>query len=544
MKSVARVFLAAALTMLVLATNFQTGIAQDKLIAQSTTDCSYGGEFKAIEAVDMATVKFTLCAPDAAFLSKIAFQSFAISPAAYLQKTGGKGDLLSVPIGTGPYKLEKWDKGNQIILTRNDAYWGDKAKAKTVIFKWTAEASTRLLELQAGTADGIDNVAPGDFDVISKDANLALLKRPALNVSFLGMNNTMPPFDNVKFRQAMAYAIDRKRIVDNFYPEGSTVATQFVPPAIFGFTKESESFPYDPAMAKKLIAESGVPTPIKLTLGYRNVVRAYLPQPAVVAQDIQAQLKDLGIDVQVQEVESGTFITQVNGGKVPFFLIGWSADWPDATNFLDTHFGAGSPPTFGNTFKEITDPLTKASHSADQKVRYPLYVEANNKIRDLVPMVPIANGGSATAFKNTIKGAQASPLTDEKFAAMENTKGDQLVFIQGAEPISMYCADESDGETFRVCGQISEGLYGYEINGTSPVPKLATQCTPNTDLTTWTCKLRPGVKFHDGSPVTANDVALSWIVQWDAANPLHTGRVTQFTYLSDTFGGFLNPPKK
>src|SRR5713226_2182897 len=394
MKSVARIALAGSLMVLALAVTVQPGIAQGQLISQSTKDCSYGGEFKAIEAVDQMTVKFTLCAPDAAFLSKIAFQSFGITPAAYLQKTGGKGDLLEKPIGTGPYKLDKWDKGNQVILTRNDDYWGDKPKTKTVVVKWTADASARLVELQAGTADGIDNVAPGDFDVVSKDSSLALFKRPPLNVMFLGMNNTLPPFDNLKIRQAMAYAIDRQRIV----------------------------------------------------------VRAYLPQPPVVAQDVQAQLKDLGVDVQVQEVESGTFITQVNGGKVAFFLIGWSADWPDATNFLDTHFGAGSPPTFGNTFKEITDPLTKAGQSADPKVRYPLYLEANTKIRDLVPMVPIANGGSATAFKSTIKGAQASPITDEKFAAMENTKGDQIVFIQGAEPISLYCADESDGETFRVCG--------------------------------------------------------------------------------------------
>src|SRR5262249_27811794 len=273
--------------------------------------------------------------------------------------------------------------------------------------------------------------------------------------------------------------LDKQRIVDNFYPAGSTVATQFVPSAIFGYTKEVEPFAHDVAMAKKLIADSGVQTPIKANLSYRNVVRAYLPQPPVVAQDVQAQLKDIGFDLQLQEVESGSFITQVNGGKVPLFLIGWSADWPDATNFLDTHFGAGSPPTFGNQFKEITDPLTKAAQSADPKVRYPLYVEANKQIRDLVPMVPIANGGSATAYLKTSKGGQASPLTDEKFAAMENSKGDQIVFLQGAEPISLYCPDESDGETFRACGQISEGLYGYELNGTNPIPKLATECAPD-----------------------------------------------------------------
>ena len=125
--------------------------------------------------------------------------------------------------------------------------------------------------------------------------------------------------------------------------------------------------------------------------------------------------------------------------------------------------------------------------------------------------------GAKGPMGTPIKGAQASPITDEKFAAMANTKGDQLVFIQGAEPISLYCADESDGETFRVCGQITEGLYGYEINGTNPIPKLATECAPSTDLLTWTCKIRPGVKFHDGSPLTARDVQFSWEVASDPA---------------------------
>jgi ABC-type transport system substrate-binding protein len=226
------------------------------------------------------------------------------------------------------------------------------------------------------------------------------------------------------------------------------------------------------------------------------------------------------------------------------FLLGWSADWPDATNFLDYHFGASANPTFGKTFKEITDPLAKAGQSADPAVRYPLYVQANTAIRDLVPMVPIANGGSATAYKASITGAQASPLTDEKFAAMGNPNGDQIVFVQGAEPISLYCPDESDGETFRACGQISEGLYGYEVNGTTPIPKVATECKPSADLLEWTCSIRPGVKFHDGTTVTANDVALSYIVQWDAGNPLHTGRVTQFPYMQSSFGGFLNAPKQ
>ena len=124
----------------------------------------YAGLIKEIAAVDKNTVRFTMCAPDPAFPSKVAFSSFAIEPSEYLEKTGGAGDLLEKPIGTGPYMLDSWTKGDNLTFKRNDAYWGDKAKAGTLIFRWSTEAAQRLLELQSGTVDGIDNVAPDDFE--------------------------------------------------------------------------------------------------------------------------------------------------------------------------------------------------------------------------------------------------------------------------------------------------------------------------------------------------------------------------------------------
>ena len=203
----------------------------------SAPDCEYGGIIKTIEAVDELTVKFTMCVPDPAFPSKIAFTSFAIQPSEYLEATGGGGEssaLLEKPIGTGPYKVSEWKRGDELVFVRNEDYWGEKAKSATLVFRWGSEAAQRLLELQAGTVDGIDNVGPDDFDTVRGDANLQLINRQALNIFYVGMNNTFPPFDNEMVRQAVAMGIDRQRLVDNFFPEGSEVASHFTPCSIPG----------------------------------------------------------------------------------------------------------------------------------------------------------------------------------------------------------------------------------------------------------------------------------------------------------------------
>ena len=114
--------------------------------------------------------------------------------------------------------------------------------------------------------------------------------------------------------------------------------------------------------------------------------------------------------------------------------------------------------------------------------------------------------------------------------------------MQTGEPGSLYCADESDGEALRACEQTMESLYAFEDNGTKPVPSLATDCSANTDLTVWTCKLRAGVTFQDGSTFEAKDVLVSLAAQWDAASPLHKGKTGAFSYWPGLWGGFLNPP--
>lgn len=507
-------------------------------------NCDYGGEFKSIEAVDEYTVKFTLCYPDPAFKSKIAFTAFAIQPKEWLEFTGATGQILEKPIGTGPYYLAEWKRGDQLVLKKFDGYWGEAAKTNTVVFRWSSESAQRLLELESGTVDGIDNPGPDDFNKIEANSALKLVKRPALNIFYIGMNNTFAPFDNELVRQAIAMSIDRQRIVDNFYPAGSEVASHFTPCSIPGGCEGESWYEFNPTKGKELLAQAGYPDGFATKLYYRDVVRGYLPQPGVVAQDIQAQLKaNLNIDVTIEVQESGTFLDNADSGKLDgLHLLGWGADYPDMTNFVDYHFGAGASKQFGNKFDDLTATLKEAAALADDAARAPLYTKANNLIKQHVPMIPVAHGGSATAFKATVEGAHASPLGNEYFGSMSQPGADTFVWMQNAEPISLFCMDETDGESFRACEQITEALLSYEIGGTAVEPGLATACEANADLTEWTCTLRKDVKFHNGFTLDAADVVVTYQLQWDAAHPLHKGNTGAFSYWSGLFGAFLNAP--
>ncbi|MBI3240939.1 MAG: peptide ABC transporter substrate-binding protein [Chloroflexi bacterium] len=514
-------------------------------LTKAADDCSYGGEFKSIEAVDQFTVKMTLCFPDPAFPSKMAFGVFAIQDKDYLDANGGDSAKMSEsPNGTGPYMVKDWVHGDHITLEANPNYWGTPPKTQTVIFRWSPEAAQRLLELQSGTVDGIDNPAPDDFATIEADSNLKLIPRPALNIFYIGLNNAIPPFDNEKVRQAVAMAIDKKRIVENYYPAGSSVAEQFAPEALLpGFSTEGDGakwYDYDPAAAKALLAEAGFPNGFEATISYRDVVRGYLPLPGQVAQEIQAELAEIGVTLKINVMESGAYLQSVAAGEQSIFMLGWGADYPDATNFYDFHF-TGASKNFGAPYEDLVAEIRTAASLSDPAERQQHYDLVNALVKQHVPMIPVANGGSGVAFKTTVEGSHTSPIGNEYFAAM-GTGSDQLVWMQNAEPVQLWCADETDGETLRACLQVYDALLAFKLGGVEVVGGLADKWEANADLTEWTFHLRQGVKFHNGADLDANDVVATFVAQWDAKDPNHKGNSGVFEYFNGFFAKQLNAP--
>jgi peptide/nickel transport system substrate-binding protein len=235
-----------------------------------------------------------------------------------------------------------------------------------------------------------------------------------------------------------------------------------------------------------------------------------------------------------------TFLTDASNGKFPLILLGWGADYPDVTDFLDIFFGTGADKAFGKHFTDIEQLLGQGAIQPDVATREGVYGKVNDLLVQHVPMIPLVHGGSATAWKADVEGAHSSPIGSEYFAVMKPGDRDQLVWMQNNDVSGLYCADETDGDALRTCEQIYESLYTYKVAGLDTVPALATSCDPSADGMVYTCHLRDGVKFHDGSALDAHDVVLSFAVQIDAGHPLHIGNAGSNWYNQYLFGGCLN----
>ena len=502
--------------------------------------CGYGGKIKSIEATDQFTVTFTMCKPDPAFLAKVAFTAFGIQSEEHLDATGGGGELLERPVGTGPWVLEKWSRGDSIIMRRFEDYWGDKPAFETLVLRWTDGGVGRLVELRAGTVDQITYLSPDDFESVQNDESLTFLPVASPSILYLAMTSTFEPFDKLEVRKAIAMGIDRQRIVDHFFPVGSELASHFTPCSITNGCEGEAWYDFDPEAARALLAEAGYPDGFKTKIFYRNIFRGYLPEPSLVAVDFQTQLRDnLGIEAEVVVTESGEFIDESTNGRLDgFYLLGWGADYPHVTNFLDFHFNTKNP-QFGDVYPEIYEVLEEASTIASDEAAQPLYAAANNAIKALVPMVPIAHSASASAAGAYVQNAHVRPFGAPLFHRVNPGKK-TFVFMLNAEPISLYCADETDGDSLAACQQLVEPLFDYAIDSGAVVPRLATECSANDDATVWACTLRQGVKFHDGSDFDANDVVTSWAAGIDVKNPNHKGNTGAFEYYSYLWGGLMN----
>jgi oligopeptide transport system substrate-binding protein len=347
-------------------------------------------EISGVEVVDPYTLKITIDAPKAYFVSKLAYPTaFAVDS----KNTGAGANWWQKPNGTGPYKLTKYNGGALIVLQPNQYYYGPRA---TVAVAFHILAGTPMSLYETGKIDVVE--ISKDYIDRAKDPAGPFADQlhvyPEFSLQYIGFNTSKPPFDDPLVRQAFCYAADKTRMVKLIQQDMVTTAMGIIPTDMPGYNKNVKGLDYDPAKARELLAKSKYGSalpPVTITVaGFGGVdVEDYL---GAIIQDWQ---KNLGADVTVRLLEPGAFHYNLQEEVDNMYALGWIADYPDPQNFLDTLFYTGGEYNDSHySNKNVDALLDKAAVEKDYDTRMALYQQAEQMIIDDAPFLPLWFGRS------------------------------------------------------------------------------------------------------------------------------------------------------
>jgi peptide/nickel transport system substrate-binding protein len=264
---------------------------------------------KGTKVVDEHTIDVKFKVPYAGALNVLASWRGAIANKKTVEKMGD-ASYGRAPIGTGPYKFVDWQSGSVIKLTRNDNYWGKKAIVKNADYRIIPEATNRVIELETGGVDVAYNVSTNDVKRIRENDKLNLLMGPSFRYTTVTFSMKSEKLQNQKLRDALAYAIDKKAIVNAIYGDTAEVATGVLPKNAFGY-KGFEPVPYDVAKAKQLMAEAGYSNGIKL-----KFVCEPIEEYVRTAEALQNMWKEIGVTLEIQTIENAAYLAKGNEFEV------------------------------------------------------------------------------------------------------------------------------------------------------------------------------------------------------------------------------------
>ncbi|MFS0690288.1 ABC transporter substrate-binding protein [Sporosarcina sp. 179-K 8C2 HS] len=383
-----------------------------------------GDEGHVIESVTADgdhTVIIKLKRPQAPFLKNIAMSMFAIASPTAFEK--GDDQFERNPVGTGPFKFVEWKANESITIEKFDEYWQKGLpKLEKIIFRSIPDNSARLNSLIAGEIDLADGINPADGEKIEGNADLQLIERPSMNVGYLGLTVTRPPFDKKEVRQAMNYAINKETIIESFFEGRANIAKNPMPPSISGYNDDIEPYEYNPEKAKELLAKAGYPDGFEMELWAMPVPRPYMPDGAKVAEVIQSNLADIGVKAKIVSYEWPTYLDKASKGEADAFMLGWTGDNGDADNFLyvlldEDNIGSNNYTYFKND--AMHDLFIEAQTEVDEDKRIELYKKAQEIIHEEAPWVPIAHSTPLLAAAKDLTGFVPHPTGSDLLSNVE-----------------------------------------------------------------------------------------------------------------------------
>ncbi|MFY0804532.1 glutathione ABC transporter substrate-binding protein [Peribacillus frigoritolerans] len=361
---------------------------------------------KEIKVIDETTVQFKLKYPYAPLLSiLVSNEGSIISPKAIKENSD---NLWQNPVGTGPFVFKSWKPGEEIALSKNKDYWGDKPKIDGVVFKVVPEDATRIAMIETGEAHVTDQVPVTEIERIEASGTMDLYRTEGLAVEYLSFNVKKKPFDDVRVRKAVAHAIEVDSIIKGVYNDVGTRANSTMSPKVFGYDPDIKGYDYDINESKKLLTEAGVKDGLEFTLTTSD-----RKERINMAEVIQSQLKGIGIKVKIQVLEYGAYIDATAKGEHQVSIGGWGNATGDGDYNQFNLFNSKSQGAAGNSSfysnPEVDKLIENARKESDGDKRKELYSKAQAIEREEVPYVPIRNYEHLAVYGGTVKGLWLNP---------------------------------------------------------------------------------------------------------------------------------------
>ncbi len=366
-----------------------------------------------IDAPDDLTVIFHMKEQDATLLWNLSDGAIGIVP------EGSGDEMTRHPIGSGPFKFVSAETDRDVIIERNDGYWGEPVRLARVRFAVVPDATTEALELQKGSGDiAINALTPDTVVTLERDPSLAVEVAAGTEVQYLGFNLRDPILKNVRVRQAIAHALDRRPMIEYLWRGHAQAARSVLPPQSWAYNGDVPAYDHDTDKANRLLDEAGYPA--------ENGVRFHITMKTSTTEStrlmvavIQQQLREVGIALDIRSFESATFFADVQHGAFQMYGLRWIGGNEDPDIFEYAFDTAKFPPNGANrgyySNPRLDALIDKARREIDPQVRKPLYAEVQQILANDVPSINLWYLDNVLVHTRRVKNLTLNPAGNYDF---------------------------------------------------------------------------------------------------------------------------------
>ncbi len=366
-----------------------------------------------IDAPDDLTVVFRMKEPDAPLLWNLSDGAMGIVPY-------GSGDEMTLhPVGSGPFKFVSAETDREVILEGNPDYWGEKPKLARVRFAVVPDETTEALELRKGSGDiAINSLTPDTVVTLARDPRLRVERAPGTRLAYLGFNLRDPILKNVRVRQAIAYALDRRPMIEYLWRGEAEPARSILPTQSWAYNGDVPAYEHDAEKAKQLLDAAGYPA-VDGVRFHITMKTSTDPNTRLMVAVMQQQLRAVGIVLDIRSFEFATFFSDVQHGAFQIYGLRWIGGNEDPDIFEYAFHSSKFPPNGANrdyySNPKVDALIDQARRQVDPKLRKPLYAEVQRILAEDVPYINLWYLDNVLVHNSRVRDIQLNPAGNFDF---------------------------------------------------------------------------------------------------------------------------------